>query len=407
MKGNSDMLHIIKVSWSYKPCCNCGDMINLNNDDYLEKNDEIYCQDCFDESFAFCDNCNEYHLIDDVSYFENFRHGVSLCDDCRDSLLTRCDDCGDWVNTNDAYRTAEGDDICGDCYGDNYFTCDGCGNIYHSDYINSTDDGCYCNECYEEEEKSDLIHKYGYKPTPEFMHLGKELKSKALFMGFELELESQHLKDDAKETTQHLPYCYLKEDGSIDCGFEIVSHPATLAYHLSSEANLKKAFTALRKSGAKSHDTSNCGLHVHVSRAFFSNAEEVKLGLFIYTQKSRMVTLARRECGYAKYKPVKGIMAKVNHAQEGRYEAVNYENDNTIEFRIFKGTLKETTFKATLEFVDCLSYFVKEYPAYKFVDVDKTWADFIAFMDKREYFHLPAYLLSKGLMVEQGELVLV
>lgn len=37
---------------------------------------------------------------------------------------------------------------------------------------------------------------------------------------------------------------------------------------------------------------------------------------------------------------------------QGRYTAVNLTNEETIEFRMFRGTLKLNTFIATLQFVD-------------------------------------------------------
>ena len=40
----------------------------------------------------------------------------------------------------------------------------------------------------------------------------------------------------------------------------------------------------------------------------------------------------------------------------GRYVAVNLENYNTIEFRLFRGTLRYKTFLATLQLVDEICY---------------------------------------------------
>ena len=46
------------------------------------------------------------------------------------------------------------------------------------------------------------------------------------------------------------------------------------------------------------------------------------------------------------------IMDKVKwYKSDGRYKAINLQNDNTIEFRLFRGTLKLNTFIASLQFV--------------------------------------------------------
>ena len=42
----------------------------------------------------------------------------------------------------------------------------------------------------------------------------------------------------------------------------------------------------------------------------------------------------------------------------GRYQAINNENDNTIEFRLFRGTLKYNTFVATLQLVKFICEYV-------------------------------------------------
>jgi hypothetical protein len=40
-----------------------------------------------------------------------------------------------------------------------------------------------------------------------------------------------------------------------------------------------------------------------------------------------------------------------------RYEAINLQNRHTVEFRLFKGTLKRESFFRSLEFVDALVHF--------------------------------------------------
>ena len=42
------------------------------------------------------------------------------------------------------------------------------------------------------------------------------------------------------------------------------------------------------------------------------------------------------------------------YAKGDRYHAVNIANEHTIEFRMFRGTLKYNTLIATLELLDCI-----------------------------------------------------
>jgi hypothetical protein len=58
----------------------------------------------------------------------------------------------------------------------------------------------------------------------------------------------------------------------------------------------------------------------------------------------------------------------------GRYMAVNLENQNTIEFRLFKGTLNFNTFIASLQLVVEISRYakrtdLKNIPTTKFRDI--------------------------------------
>jgi hypothetical protein len=82
-----------------------------------------------------------------------------------------------------------------------------------------------------------------------------------------------------------------------------------------------------------------------------------------------------------------------NHNESGgRYEAINYQNDNTIEFRFFKGSLKADTVLATVEFCFALVEFVKINSMAVFNG--PCWQEFVAFVDneKKHYSKLHAYI---------------
>jgi hypothetical protein len=64
--------------------------------------------------------------------------------------------------------------------------------------------------------------------------------------------------------------------------------------------------------------------------------------------KPELEKLARRgENQYTQYKKVDGELTK--YQNRDRYAALNWQNDNTVEFRIFRGTLKYETFMASME----------------------------------------------------------
>ena len=48
-----------------------------------------------------------------------------------------------------------------------------------------------------------------------------------------------------------------------------------------------------------------------------------------------------------------------------KYVPINLQHTNTVEIRIFKGNLREVSFRKNFEFVDSLYYFTRDNPVYK------------------------------------------
>ena len=57
------------------------------------------------------------------------------------------------------------------------------------------------------------------------------------------------------------------------------------------------------------------------------------------------------------FRPTKADAAK----SRDRYRAINTTNTDTIEFRLFRGTLRLETFNATLQLVDTLVHLAQDY----------------------------------------------
>lgn len=121
----------------------------------------------------------------------------------------------------------------------------------------------YCSECYHDIRDHDSIHDYGYKPEPVFYG------DSSRYFGLELEIDgagkdcenADSLLNIANESDEHI---YIKSDGSLDEGMELVTHPMSLDYHKSFcwEDIVRKAVYL----GYRSHQTNTCGLHIHVNR---------------------------------------------------------------------------------------------------------------------------------------------
>lgn len=119
--------------------------------------------------------------------------------------------------------------------------------------------------------------------------------------------------------------------------------------------------------GYLSHKASTCGLHVHVNRSAFGYTEtqqETCIARILYIVEKfwdELLKFSRRTQGQldqwaARYGYKDRPMEILDHAKKGggrgRYASVNLQNSDTIEFRIFRGTLKYNTLIATLQLVD-------------------------------------------------------
>ncbi len=79
--------------------------------------------------------------------------------------------------------------------------------------------------------------------------------------------------------------------------------------------------------------------------------------------------------------------------------AVNLQNYNTIEFRMFRGTLRYDTFIATLQLVDEICRLTVSMDDY---DLEKlSWSEFVQRISKDSKPELIAYLKSKRLYINE------
>ena len=285
----------------------------------------------------------------------------------------------------DGYN-AEGFDSDGyDSYGYNAegFDSDGCdsdGNTGNGEYI-----GDYHSSS----------RKLGYLYSPKF-----DNEKPRVMLGLELELECDGVRrselaetviNRIGRTDDGSRYALCENDGSLDNGFEIVTAYTGLDMH---EAMLKNLFSKPLR-GAKSHDTRTCGLHVHVCKSTMTLYHAAKLVLFINAPENAKLihAIARRDStGFAEIKNkaqnkdwLRGAMNRDDSEQalrnlnSSRYEALNFYNPRTVEFRLFKGSLKYTTVMACLEFAKLCWFFSRDTSANNL-----TTPAFIDYMDKPE-----------------------
>lgn len=307
-----------------------------------------------------CSMCGA--VQEDLEVFE----GRLLCPSCLEEQTHLCRRCGQrfWADRNAGSPDRP---LCPECFEEYYTTCDECGAIIPLGEAYYDDDEAQelCWTCYSRRQRGKGIQDYYYKPEPLFYGEGNR------FLGVELEVDlggevnskAHRLLEIANGDKDRL---YIKHDGSLSEGFELVSHPMTLDYH-SRTMPWPKLLTTAREMGYRSHQASTCGLHVHVNRnAFGENEEEqeeciARILYFFERHWEELLKFSRRtrpqlvrwanRYGYKEHP--KEIL---EHAKKGcrgeRYTCVNLQNEATVEFRIFRGTLKWNTFLATLQLVN-------------------------------------------------------
>ena len=329
--------------------------------------------------------------------------GDLLCDDCAEEHTVSCDHCGETIWRNDAVCD-DSTTLCQCCYDEHYRRCENCGRIIHDDDALWYHDEPYCSSCYDRIEVD--IEEYSYKPDPIFYGEGTR------FFGVELEVDCGGKDDENAGRIKGEANCrceriYIKSDGSLDDGFEIVSHPMSLIYHFN-EMPWEDVLSEAVRLGYRSHQTSTCGLHVHVNRdAFGENHDEqekviekilffVELHwaeLFIFSRRSEY-TMSRWAARYGYEKTGKQILDKAKKNGAGRYAAVNLCPYSTIEFRLFRGTLKLNTLYATLQLVNKICDVAMTMTEAEIEN--QSWSDFVQTVTEPE---LIQYLRERRLYV--------
>ena len=220
-------------------CCHCGQAHPLES--RVLVGDDALCERCANEETVICSRCGERIYRDDNAGDEN----TTLCQPCYDRHYTSCERCGRIIHLDDAY------------------------------YEDDDEDYPLCYECHTHARRNKMIEDYYYKPEPLFRGDGSR------YFGVELEIDGAGEDDTSAgqimgiANGNGLENLYCKHDGSLDDGFEMVTHPMTLEYHMKEMPWAKILQEAIRL-GYTSHQANTCGLHVHVNRDAFGDTEEAQ-----------------------------------------------------------------------------------------------------------------------------------
>jgi hypothetical protein len=320
---------------------------------------------------AVCEDCHGTCMTCDTSYnrqsgsMHAYNDDGESCGRCTRNSFTMCSMCDTWeLNDNTTYVEGYGERVCECCLENRFWWCDDCDRYIHESWDH---DDCGMNG---------LVHDYSYKPTPVFKHTQDEFDNarsilqdtdnvmrkyrKIPYLGFELEVECTDGRDAYREGAnlyEDSEIVYLKTDGSLNYGFEIVSHPLTLDWAM--ENFPWDSLKMLEAKGFEAWTTDTAGIHVHVSRdGFESESHQAKFVHFFIRNEVFLSWLAGRHSSrWAKFDPehTKNIKDKLRRKRDSeRYMAVNLLNSGTLEVRIFRASLKPERLQMNLQLVDAV-----------------------------------------------------
>jgi hypothetical protein len=336
---------------------------------------------------------------------------TQLCNSCDTEYLNRCNGIVTFDNTI----------ICENCYSDNYFTCENCDYVFlsrRSCFINdrssywcegcASDEATWCeyHDSYEQDlcdsnyESDDVenwnrqdyegIYSYSFKPrTPDFFLGSADSDNQKLTFGFELEVESEGAKfsDGLKIIKDCLgDFVYMKGDGSLNNGYEIVTYPFSFNYY--QEAIDFSFLNKLQELGYRSWTPETCGFHIHIGRTGFESAGHIWkfANLILQNPKAWQKLAGRSGERWATFSMAHNQVMKVlkGELSPERYVAVNMTNADTIEVRFFRGSLNETRLRSAIESI----YLAIEYTRTLSVhDINQGGLKFESFVN---------YLVNKG-----------
>lgn len=361
-----------------------------------------------EETFV-CSICDHEHPISAATRFD----GQTLCPDCLRSHTRLCDYCHDRIWLRDDH----GEDaltLCAHCAETYYDHCADCGCFADMDLLHYSADGSghgYCDDCYNRRRQQECgVHSYCYKPSPIFYGDGPR------YLGVELEIDeggesNSHANQIMAVGNEEYNHIYIKHDGSLEEGLEIVTHPMSLSYH-KEQMPWPEIIRKALELNYTSHQAGTCGLHVHVNRdslgdTYQEQEDTIARVLFLVeTFWHELLKFSRRTqdqmdqwaSRYGRKDDPKDVLHTAKRRGD-RYTCVNLTPSETIEFRMFRGTLKYNTLIATLQMVERLCDVAFHLSDDLIKDI--TWTSFVTGIPRGIMPELIQYLKERRLYVNE------
>jgi hypothetical protein len=386
-------------------CGCCSIKLDASTPFQVMDNKLFVCKKCVTEHYVVCANCQKLHKKSDTTEVKDENgNKVAVCTRCFDQYYKECSCCHGHIDRYDI-MIHDSSIFCKPCFHKKFRVCTHCNSVHPAGSMTHIIRGTHlvCDICYNFYGSS--INVYETKPKLEFQ--GKPPHYYGIELECELENQKKQQRGKKADEVQALfgDFVVLKEDGSLTCGFEICSQPASLEEHLIRWQPFFKSMPTNLVSFNSINN--NCGLHVHCSKKPLSLLTIAKIVVFVNDVKNQTfieVIAGRKPNNYFQLAEKKhSTVRRIPNGQlrrSDRYEAVNLVNKDTIEFRIFKGTLKKESFFKAIEFCDALIHFCMM--ANYGINYCRELDNFVSYVTMRQtdYPHLYAFICAKILRKE-------
>lgn len=338
---------------------------------------------------------------------ENWRTLMAGWAEQHELHIAYCDDCGAVMLERHANNVYEGHSlVCHTCYTRWY----GSG----ARVTHRNDDGEEMPEDILDWNSDPLGYHTGFLQTnaESARNMSDFDKEAIMYLGLEVEVERGPNADEDvhRQVNRAMSnFVITKSDGSLDNGFEIVTVPATYAYHkggADGKSSPWEGFFAGPAKQLRAWSTDTCGLHIHVSRMALKPLQLAKIAAFIYRDENHEFIkdiAGRGHTNYARHNedaPKKPV--DILRASTEKYVALNIGRSTTIEFRLFRGNVRRSGLMRSIEFVVSLCQFANETSLTK---IDAT--DFAGWMQsdyaRSQFPYLQTWMLQKGYIEIEGK----
>lgn len=224
------------------------------------------------------------------------------------------------------------------------------------------------------------IHQFNYVPKYIKHFMPGESEDTTLLLGAEIEVGGNNNISSDNDKNSTVKKCiqimngsdsdeenliYSTHDSTVQIEFDTM--PCSLEFH-KNKMNYREMFEYLDKEGYKGHDCETAGLHIHANRRYLGKSrisQELVISKILYILEKfndEICVIARRDNDYSEFAGEKQNEDSIvelygKYKDKGKRAALNLQHKDTIEFRMFKSTLKYETFILTLEFVkDIIDY---------------------------------------------------